>query len=249
MNMSKKFLLIIFIFSSFCFSQDVDSLFAIGNNHYNDKNFSDSIKYYENILNQGLYHQDLYFNLGNSYFKLEDYGNARWAYEMALDLSPRDEDILYNLNITKSKIPNLIEPPEFLIIDSLNMVLDNFTYRNFVFLTSVLILLSSVLFIFYKIRPSRINRRMYYLLLLLSFASLALSIDRFIWMKNNKFGIVVSENTAAYSAPYVNENIKIFTLFSGNKIQVSQSTNEWIEISVIDGRKGWIRVQDVRTLD
>ncbi len=44
--MSKKFLLIIFIFSSFCFSQDVDSLFAIGNNHYNDKNFSDSIKYY-----------------------------------------------------------------------------------------------------------------------------------------------------------------------------------------------------------
>ena len=247
--MSKNFLLITFIVSSFVFSQDIDSLFVKGNNYYNDKDFSNSVKYYENILNQDIYHQDLYFNLGNAYFNLENYGNARWAYEMALDLSPRDKDIIYNLNIAKSKIPNLIEPPESLIIDSLNMILDNFTYRNFVFLTSILILLSSILFIIYKIRPSQINKRIYYLLLFLSFVSLVLSVDRFIWMKNNKFGIIVSENTAAYSAPYVNENIKIFTLFSGNKVQVSQNTKEWIEISVIDGRKGWIRIEDVRTLD
>jgi len=247
--MYRNFLLIIFIINSFVFSQDVGSLFVKGNNYYNDKDFSNSVKYYENILNQDIYHQDLYFNLGNAYFNLENYGNARWAYEMALDLSPRDEDIIYNLNITKSKIPNLIEPPESLIIDSLNMILDNFTYRNFVFLTSILILLSSILFIIYKIRPSQINKRIYYLLLFLSFVSLVLSVDRFIWMKNNKFGIIVSENTAAYSAPYVNENIKIFTLFSGNKVQVSQNTKEWIEISVIDGRKGWIRIEDVRTLD
>ena len=247
--MHRKLLLIILIVSSFGFSQDIDSLFVQGNNYYNDKDFSNSVKYYENILNQGIYHQDLYFNLGNAYFKLENYGNARWAYEMALDLSPRDEDIIYNLDIAKSKISNLIEPPDFLIIDSLNMILDSFTYRNFVFLTSVLILLSSILFILYKIRPSEINKRLYYLLLFLSFISLVLSVDRFIWIKNNKFGIVISENAHAYSAPYVNENIKIFTLFSGNKVQVSQNTNEWIEISVIDGRKGWIRVQDVRTLD
>ena len=247
--MSKNFLLITFIVSSFVFSQDIDSLFVKGNNYYNDKDFSNSVKCYENILNQDIYHQDLYFNLGNAYFNLENYGNARWAYEMALDLSPRDKDIIYNLNIAKSKIPNLIEPPESLIIDSLNMILDNFTYRNFVFLTSILILLSSILFIIYKIRPSQINKRIYYLLLFLSFVSLVLSVDRFIWMKNNKFGIIVSENTAAYSAPYLNENIKIFTLFSGIKVQVSQNTSEWIEISVIAGRKGWIRVQDVRTLD
>ena len=247
--MSKNILLITFIVSSFGFSQDVDSLFVKGNNYYNDKDFSNSIKYYENILNQGIYHQDLYFNLGNAYFKLGDYGNARWAYEMALDLSPREEDIVYNLDITKNKIPNLIEPPDFLIIDSLNMILDNFTYRNFVFLTSILILFSSILFIMHKVMPSEMNKRIYYFLLFLSFISLALSVDRFIWIKNNKFGIIISENADAYSAPYMNENIKIFTLFSGNKVQVSQNTNEWIEISVIDGRKGWIRVQDVRTLD
>ena len=159
--MSRNILLITFIISSFSFSQDVDSLFVEGNNYYNDKDFSNSVKYYENILNQGIYHQDLYFNLGNAYFKLEDYGNARWAYEMALDLSPREEDVVYNLDITKNKIPSLIEPPDFLIIDSLNMILDNFTYRNFVFLTSILILLSSILFIMYKIKPSEINKRIY----------------------------------------------------------------------------------------
>ena len=76
--MHRKLLLIILIVSSFSFSQDIDSLFVQGNNYYNDKDFSNSVKYYENILNQGIYHQDLYFNLGNAYFKLEDYGNARW---------------------------------------------------------------------------------------------------------------------------------------------------------------------------
>ncbi|MEC7822707.1 MAG: SH3 domain-containing protein [Candidatus Neomarinimicrobiota bacterium] len=247
--MFRSFLLVVSILSSLSFSQNADSLFVMGNNYYNDKDFSNSVKYYENIVNQDLYHQSLYFNLGNAYFNLEDYGNARWAYEMALNLSPRDEDIIYNLEITKNKIPNLIEPPQSLIIDSINMILNNFTYRNFVFFTSISILLSSILFIIYKIRSTKINKRLYHSLLFLSFIALALSVDRFIWMKNNKFGIIISENADAYSAPYLNENIKIFTLFSGNKVQVSQDTNEWIEISVIDGRKGWIRVQDVRTLD
>ena len=80
---------------------------------------------------------------------------------MALDLSPRDEDIVYNLDIVKNKIPNLIEPPEFLIVNSLNIIFDNFTYDNLVFLTSILIILSSILFIVHKIRPSQINKRIY----------------------------------------------------------------------------------------
>ena len=117
------------------------------------------------------------------------------------------------------------------------MVFDNFTYRNFIFLTSVLVLCLQFYLFYIKLGLlSQIEG--YTTLLFLSFISLALSIDRFIWIKNNKFGIIISENADAYSAPYVNENIKIFTLFSGNKVQVSQNTNEWIEISVIDGRKG-----------
>ncbi|GIT10028.1 MAG: hypothetical protein CM1200mP31_1970 [Candidatus Neomarinimicrobiota bacterium] len=34
-----------------------------------------------------------------------------------------------------------------------------------------------------------------------------------------------------------------------NKTNFAQSTDKWIEISVLDGRKGWIKIKDVRTLD
>ena len=46
-----------------------------------------------------------------------------------------------------------------------------------------------------------------------------------------------------------NENIKISIFFSGNKVKIEQTTDKWIEISSIDGRKGWIRLEDIRTLD
>ena len=83
----------------------------------------------------------------------------------------------------------------------------------------------------------------------LFFIGLIISINKFFWLKNNQFAIIISESADVYSAPYVNESIKTFTLFSGNKTNVAQSTDKWIEISVLDGRKGWIKIKDVRTLD
>ena len=248
MNMFKEIKIILFA-SSLLFCQSPDSLFVKGNNYYNNKDFTNAIKSYEDIIYQGLYHADLYFNLGNSYYNLEDYGNARWSYEMAFNLSPRNSDIIYNLDLTKRKIANLIEPPESSILYLINIFFSSFTYNNLIFFTSISILLSSIFFLLSRIRPIPLNRLIYYIFLSLFFVGLIMSINKFFWLKNNQFAIIISENADVYSAPYANENIKTFTLFSGNKTNVVQSTDKWIEISVLDGRKGWIKIKDVRTLD
>ena len=240
---------IILLTSSLLFCQNSDSLFVKGNNYYNNKDFSNAIESYEDIINQGLYHADLYFNLGNSYYNLEDYGNARWSYEMAFNLSPRNSDIIYNLDHTKRKIANLIEPPQSSILNLISIFFSSFTYNNFIFFTSISIFLSSIFFLLSKIRPIPLNRLICYIFLSLFFIGLIISINKFFWLKNNQFAIIISESADVYSAPYVNESIKTFTLFSGNKTKVNQSTDEWIEISVLDGRKGWIKIKDVRTLD
>ena len=137
---------IILFTSSLLFCQNPDSLFVKGNNYYNDKDFSNAVKSYEDIIDQGLYHADLYFNLGNSYYNLEDYGNARWSYEMAFNLSPRNSDIIYNLDLTKRKIANLIEPPKSQILHLIGIFFSSFTYNNFVLFTSISIFLSTVNF-------------------------------------------------------------------------------------------------------
>mgnify|MGYP003308681958 CR=1 FL=1 len=52
--MFKEIKIILFT-SSLLFCQNPDSLFVKGNNYYNNKDFANAIKSYEDIIDQGLY--------------------------------------------------------------------------------------------------------------------------------------------------------------------------------------------------
>ena len=68
-------------------------------------------------------------------------------------------------------------------------------------------------------------------------------------VKAHDTGEVVKDETAIYSAPYLNDSIQMSVLYNGNKVKVDQKTNLWLEITTFDGRKGWIRAKDIRNLD
>ena len=46
----------------------------------------------------------------------------------------------------------------------------------------------------------------------------------------------------------LNQAIEKSVFYRGNKVKIHQKTDVWIEVSTFDGRKGWIRAQDVRNL-
>ncbi|MEC7918914.1 MAG: SH3 domain-containing protein [Candidatus Neomarinimicrobiota bacterium] len=231
------------------YSQNIDSLFSSGNDSYNKNKFDASVDAYENILSQGFYSADLYYNLGNAYYRLEDFANARWSYEMGINIDPRNKDMIHNLMLTKKKIPNTIEPPDSQILDLINNFLTNFTYSDFVLFSSIMLLLYSICFIIYRLMPSKPIVISYYVFIVLFFIGTSFSAIKFLWERNNNFGIILNDETKLYSAPFLNENITISIFFSGNKVKIEQTTDKWIEISSIDGRKGWIRLEDIRTLD
>ena len=114
-----KIILIPFIFASFIFSQNIDSLYLDGNNKYNNKEYYSAINSYERILDENYQHQDLYLNLGNAYFRSGSVGNAIWAYERGKILSPRDKDLNYNLLLLNKKTRDEISKPEQLLIVNL----------------------------------------------------------------------------------------------------------------------------------
>mgnify|MGYP001296725955 CR=1 FL=1 len=248
MTMYKAFN-IFFLTLGMVYSQNMDSLFSSGNNSYNKNQFDASVDAYEDILSQGFYSVDLYYNLGNAYYRLEDFANARWSYEMGINIDPRNKDIIHNLMLTKKKIPNTIEPPDSQILDLINNFLTSFTYSDFVFFSSIMLLLYSGCFIIHRLIPSKPIVVLYYIFIVLFFIGTSFSVIKFLWERNNNFGIILNDETKLYSAPFLNENIKISIFFSGNKVKIEQTTDKWIEISSIDGRKGWIRLEDIRTLD
>ena len=240
---------IFFLTLGMIYSQNIDSLFSSGNDSYNKNQFDVSVDAYENILSQGFYSADLYYNLGNAYYRLEDFANARWSYEMGINIDPRNKDMIHNLMLTKKKIPNTIEPPDSQILDLINNFLTNFTYSDFVLFSSIMLLLYSICFIIYRLMPSKPIVISYYVFIVLFFIGTSFSAIKFLWERNNNFGIILNDETKLYSAPFLNENIKISIFFSGNKVKIEQTTDKWIEISSMDGRKGWIRLEDIRTLD
>jgi len=248
MTMYKAFN-IFFLTLGMVYSQNMDSLFSSGNNSYNKNQFDASVDAYEDILSQGFYSVDLYYNLGNAYYRLEDFANARWSYEMGINIDPRNKDMIHNLMLTKKKIPNTIETPDSQILNLINNFLTSFTYGDFVLFSSIMLLLYSICFIIYRLMPSKPIFVSYYVFIVLFFIGTSFSVIKFLWERNNNFGIILNDETKLYSAPFLNENIKISIFFSGNKVKIEQTTDKWIEISSIDGRKGWIRLEDIRTLD
>jgi tetratricopeptide (TPR) repeat protein len=240
---------IFFLTLGMVYSQNIDSLFSSGNDSYNKNQFDVSVIAYENILSQGFYSADLYYNLGNAYYRLEDFANARWSYEMGINIDPRNKDMIHNLMLTKKKIPNTIETPDSQILNLINNFLTSFTYGDFVLFSSIMLLLYSICFIIYRLMPSKPIFVSYYVFIVLFFIGTSFSVIKFLWERNNNFGIILNDETKLYSAPFLNENIKISIFFSGNKVKIEQTTDKWIEISSIDGRKGWIRLEDIRTLD
>tara|TARA_A100000164_G_scaffold92172_1_gene79731 strand:+ start:18129 stop:18869 length:741 start_codon:yes stop_codon:yes gene_type:complete len=231
------------------YSQSSDQLFSEGNKHYNNNQFDDAIAVYESILDQGLYSTDLYYNLGNTYFRLGDFANARWSYEMGLINDPRNKDITYNLVLTKQKIPNTLEIPDSQILNMINNFLASFTYEEFIFFSSLMLLFFSLSFTLHRIIMSSFSARLYYFFMLLFFLGTSCSVIKFLWEKNNSFGVILNDETQLYSAPFLNDDINISVFFSGNKVKIEQTTDKWLEISSMDGRKGWIRLEDIRTLE
>ena len=94
-----KILIIFAFFKSFLLCESLNELFDQANKLYIEESYIESIKLYENILENNKGNSKIYYNLGNAYFRIKKVGLAIWAYKNALRLNPRNKDISYNLII------------------------------------------------------------------------------------------------------------------------------------------------------
>ena len=244
-----RLLLIFLQFQSIILSQDLDSVFIIANENFNKKNFIESSKNYELILSNGYHSVDLYLNMGNSYFYLEEFGHSRWSFEKGLQLSPFDKDLNYNYEQLIKSVTNAIEPPKNNFLDLFNIFLQSFSLNIFILSAVSVFFIFSLLTLLDRIFKNKAIQKISYIFLSILVLNILLVFTKKVWDENNSYAIVVKDETAIYSAPYLNDSIQMSVLYNGNKVKVDQKTNLWLEITTFDGRKGWIRAKDIRNLD
>ena len=238
--------------ASAVYVSDPDKLWDKANTAYINNDFPTAISLYETILASGNRSDKLFYNLGNAYFKERKIGRAILNYNRALRLNPGNEDIRYNLQVAEKMTKDHIDAvPEFFVktwFRDLRNTLSSTTWAvlSLVFLV---VMLGSVLFYLLSRRLLRRKTGFYgtvlaFLLLILTTCFAA--IDRRETIARTS-AIVLREAVAVKSSPDQNST-DLFILHEGTKVEISDRLNDWCEITIADGKKGWMECAKLETI-
>ena len=254
----KKAATIITIILSLGFSmniqaKDLDSLWTVGVQAYSDGRFSDASSAWTSIEESGQKSATLYYNLGNSWFKQGNYPKAILNYERALRLDPSYSDARYNLEFTNSFVQDKIEPvPEFILKSVARKVCYVMSSNAWATIFLVLFAAALVMGLLYMLGASVGRRRIGFycgiVLLLFSIGALSFSV----WQKSDSLksdtAIVMSPVSSVKSSPSSGSSKDLFVIHEGTKVTILDEVGSWKNISLADGRQGWIPSSDLEVI-
>lgn len=234
-------------------AKNLDSLWTAGVQAYTDGKFADASTAWTSIEESGRKSAKLYYNLGNAWFKQGNYPKAILNYERALRLDPSYSDARYNLEFTGNFVQDKIEPvPEFILKSVARKVC--YVMSSNVWAVIFLVLLAAALMmgLLFLLGSSVGKRRAGFycgiVLLLLSAGALSFSI----WQKSDSVktdtAIVMSPVSSVKSSPSSGSSKDLFVIHEGTKVTILDEVGTWKNISLADGRQGWIPAADLEVI-
>jgi len=251
----KESILVFFCLIFYCFAgkaafgTDVppvaDSLVLAGNNHYLNREYDKAIDCYNRVIRMGYGAPDLYFNLGNAWFKMQDFPKAILYYEKAKILDPMDEDILKNLSIANSRIIDKIENiPEFFLKRWLSSLAVLLSPDHWALVSLLIFTLSLASFFLYIFSDGYHLKKMAFITGVI-LVSLSLT---GIFLMHKRKQLIMHSDAAIVIAPVVNvksspdeQGTSVFVLHEGTRVVLLDSVQQWKEVKIPDGNKGWVQ--------
>ena len=234
-------------------AKDLDSLWTAGVQAYTDGKFADASTAWTSIEESGQKSAKLYYNLGNAWFKQGNYPKAILNYERALRLDPSYSDARYNLEFTGNFVQDKIEPvPEFILKSVARKVCYVMSSNVWAVIFLVLLAASLMMGLLFLLGSSVGKRRTGFycgiVLLLLSAGALSFSA----WQKSDSMktdtAIVMSPVSSVKSSPSSGSSKDLFVVHEGTKVTILDEVGTWKNISLADGRQGWIPAADLEVI-
>lgn len=234
-------------------AKDLDSLWTAGVQAYTDGKFSDASAAWTSIEESGQKSAKLYYNLGNAWFKQGNYPKAILNYERALRLDPSYSDARYNLEFTSNFVQDKIEPvPEFILKSVARKVCYVMGSNAWAVIFLVLLAAALMMGLLFLLGSSVGKRRAGFycgiVLLLLSAGALSFSA----WQKSDSMktdtAIVMSPVSSVKSSPSSGSSKDLFVIHEGTKVTILDEVGSWKNISLADGRQGWLPAADLEVI-
>lgn len=230
----------------------VETLWDKANTAYVNNEFNTAAGLYSELLSRGVSSAKLFYNLGNACYKEDRIGQAILYYHRALRLAPGDDDIRYNLRVAESRTKDKIEAiPEFFAVTWMRDIRHIMGCTSWSLLSLVFLTCALGLFLVYLL-ASRLPLRKagFYgtiiAVLLFMLASWFAFGDR-CEMLDNGSAVVMSASTSVKSSPD-KASTDLFILHEGTVVEVSSRMEGWSEITIADGKKGWVENQIIETI-
>jgi tetratricopeptide (TPR) repeat protein len=228
------------IITIICFSiislsaQEKDSLFAVGNNLYLQKNYEKAFQIYDGLVQEGFQDPSLWYNFANVCMQMDEPERALAYYEKAFQIHPKDEEIQSNLKFVRHQlnITDLSESSFFKKMD------ETYLYAITVLLTWISVLLILVFFVYQKFKKNRIYQLTSILSLMITLFFLFQSGLVYQFRHLKKFAIA-QEELLLYKNPAVLSQ-EVYDVFNGQKVEVIQQSNGWSEIKTDKNKTGWV---------
>ena len=230
---------------------DSHKLFHEANDLFINKKYKESIELYEKIIDSGQENSTAFYNLGNAYYRLGDIGHAIWAYKHANKFSPRDKDIIHNLKIAEAKkIDRINHPPLFILHDFYRKIKSSMTMFELILVGGILFFIFSLLWIkqIFSGKKNVLSTGIFQILLTFIIIVHTVILDMAFERKRINNEAIVVEKSDAQSGPFLGDNKVLFKINEGSIVEILDEKNDWLEIILIDGKKGWVLSSALRKM-
>ena len=224
--------------------EDPQLLFKEGNILFEQRDFTGAIAKYEQVLTLGYESGALYYNLGNCYFRLNDIGHSILNYERAKRLLPDDEAVNFNIELANLlAVDRIVTPPQFFFDRAITSFKNLLSISRLSWLVMGLYLLIMILLtlrVFTRKHKVRFIVTTAIILFALPFIIFALTlVMRAHDINTNIEAIVMVDKVSVMSEPS-NDATEQFYLHVGAKVQLEDSSGDWVRIRLADGKIGWL---------
>lgn len=211
---------------------------------YARADYETAVKLYGKLAKQNAT-SDVCYNLGCAYYRLDDMAHSVLWFERALKLEPSDKDILTNLEMARTKtIDKIIPQHEFILFTYFRAMTNWFSLRTWTIIALLSFVFVLVLLLLFWASDSIFARKCAFssavLLLLVCILSNVCAVQQRNFKQTHTSGIIISPAVTVKSTPADNGN-DLFVLHEGSKVEILDSSlKEWCEVSIADGKVGWI---------
>lgn len=224
--------------------QVADSLYA-------KEKYEQAIHQYDALLKEGE-NAKLYYNLGNCYYRLGDIAHAILNYERAINRNPSDKDAQFNLALARTKTIDKIQTTDtFFLVAWFNSLINimNIDHWAITAIIFMILFLATILILFFS--SNIILRKISLFVSIVAFVAVILS-NLFALMQTNKYldktQAIVMNSVNVKSTPDKSGTV-LFELHDGTKVEIIDNTmKQWIEISLSDGKEGWVPAKSIETI-